>query len=323
MSEIQNPYPFSGKLINGVTSYKWLVDSIPKLNGEALLCSAFLKSNILEEFFALAPTSSRVKILARWQLGDLIVGASDIEAYQLCKKYGWDFYINLTFHGKVFLVPDSGILVGSANATSSGFGLRAKSNSEVGTIVEQTQDNISLIKSLFSDAVKLDDSTFENLKSIVEAHDGQREKIVWPRSMLNVIEKNDYSSEKFFLSECFQSNGEDIFNFVNLKSDNVISDLSLLGVLNGKFSNVLLAELFISTKIFSWVYSTIKKNGGTLSFGGLTAALHSALLENPAPYRKEVKVLVQNLYSWIKLVGVKATGVEVFKPNYSEILRIV
>ncbi len=316
-------FPLSGKLIDGAESYKWLINSIPHLNGEAVICSAFLKANILEEFHKLAPTNAKVKVLSRWQLGDLIVGASDIESYEICKKFGWEFHIRLNFHGKVFLIPDSGILVGSANATSSGFGLRPNSNAEVGTIVNQSDENVHIINSLFDESICVTDQIFNDLKSIVDASEKDREKITWPKNILEIIEKTDYSKEKFFLSECFQTNGIDIFNLENLKSYGAISDLSLLGALSFEPSNKLLIELFINTKIFKWVYSIVKNNNGSLRFGGVTDALHNALFEDPAPYRSEVKKLVQNLYSWIRLAGSQSTGMEIYQPNHTEILRII
>ncbi len=316
-------YPFSGKLIDGYQSYQWLQDAIPKSSEGAIFCSAFLKANVLEEFYKLVPPGSKIKILARWQLGDLIVGASDLSAYELCKEFSWDFYIKLNFHGKVFWVPNSGILVGSANATSSGFSLRPNSNAEVGTVVAESKDNIQIVNSLFTDSVLVTDDIFNNLKQVVDSHEKQRNKLSWPRGVLDVIEKSDYSLEKFFFSECLQTSGVDIFNGTNLREDAVIADLSLLGLLGGEISRDLLVELFISGKLFKWVYSTVKKNNGSLSFGGLTAALHEAFLEDPAPYRKDVKKLVQNLYSWIKLSGVSSTGIEIIQPNYSEVLRIV
>lgn len=316
-------FPLSGKLIDGAESYKWLINSIPHLNGEAVICSAFLKANILEEFHKLAPANAKVKVLTRWQLGDLVVGASDLSSYELCKKFNWEFHIRLNFHGKVFLLPDNGILVGSANATSSGFGLRPNSNAELGTVVEQTNGNVLIIQSLFDESICVTDQIFSDLKKIVDASEKDREKITWPKNILEKIEKTDYSKEKFFLSECFHTNGIDIFNLENLKNIDVISDLSLLGALSLEPSKKLLVELFINTKIFKWIYSTVKNNDGSLRFGGVTDALHNALFEDPAPYRSEVKILIQNLYSWIRLAGPQSTGLEIYQPNRTEILRII
>jgi hypothetical protein len=316
-------YPFSGKLINGYQSYQWLQEAIPQMSGQAFFCSAFLKANVLQELHRLAPVGAKVKVLSRWQLGDLIVGASDLSVYELCKEFSWDFYIKLNFHGKVFWVPESGILVGSANATSSGLGLRPNSNSEVGTVVTQSTDNINIVNGLFNDSVLVTDILFTNLKNIVDANEKQREKLSWPRSVLNEIEVTDYSLEKFFFSECLQTSGYDIFSGTNLRDESVIADLSLLGLLCGNLTKSSVIETFIAGKLFKWIYAVVKKNGGTLSFGGVTAALHDAFLEDPAPYRKDVKKLVQNLYSWIKLSGSDSTGIEVNQPNHSEVLRII
>jgi hypothetical protein len=316
-------YPFSGKLINGYQSYQWLEEAIPRMSGQAFFCSAFLKANVLQELHRLAPEGAKVKVLSRWQLGDLIVGASDLSVYELCKEFSWDFYIKLNFHGKVFWVPESGILVGSANATSSGLGLRPNSNSEVGTVVTQSIDNINIVNGLFNDSVLVTDILFTNLKNIVDANEKQREKLSWPRSVLNEIEVADYSSEKFFFSECLQTSGHDIFSGTNLRDESVIADLSLLGLLCGNLTKASVIETFIAGKLFKWTYAVVKKNGGTLSFGGVTAALHDAFLEDPAPYRKDVKKLVQNLYSWIKLSGSDFTGIDVNQPNHSELLRII
>jgi hypothetical protein len=157
-------------------------------------------------------------------------------------------------------------LVGSANATASGLGLRPNSNSEVGTVVEQTDENILLINNLFSGSIKINDLIYNELKDIVAKHATNREKINWPRSVLNVIEKIDYSIEKLFLSECFQTSGVDIFLGEDLTSEEARADLSLLGMLNGRLTEAMLVELFISTKIFKWLYSTLSKNSGSLSF---------------------------------------------------------
>jgi hypothetical protein len=316
-------YPFSGKLIDGYQAYQWLQEAIPQLKGQAVFCSAFLKANVVQEFHKLVPPGAKVKVLARWQLGDLIFGASDLSAYELCKEFSWDFYIKLNFHGKVFWIPENGILVGSANATSSGLGLRPYSNSEVGTVVNQSADNIQIVNGLFSDSIQVTDSLFTNLKNVVDANEKQRDKLSWPRNVLNELDKADYSTEKFFFSECLHTSGLDIFSGANLRDEFVIADLSLLGLLCGNLSKASLIQAFIAGKLFKWAYATVKKNGGSLSFGGVTVALHDAFLEDPAPYRRDIKKLVQNLYSWIKLSGSDLTGIEVIQPNHSEILRII
>jgi len=315
-------YPFSGQLIDGHESYQWLKNAFKGLSGEALFCGAFLKEDVLNELRSLIPAGGRLKVLTRWQLGDLIVGASDLLAYEICKKNGWQFHIKLNFHGKVFLVPNSGILVGSANPTLSGFGLRPNSNSEVGTIVNLTNNNIKVVEGLFNKSTLVDDDLYEKLKQVVNSHKDSKERIVWPKSLLNQIEKIDFSQEKLFTSECLITDGIDILRKFNLNGPHIQADLSLLGIYD-QINNGLVVELLLDTKIYKWLNAVILKNGGSISFGGVTAALHSALLDDPAPYRSEVKVLVQNLFSWISIVGPKSSGIECVKPNHAQVLRLV
>ena len=317
-------YPFAGKLIDGRESYSWIRNALSNLNGEALLCGAFLKTNILEAFHNFSPEGSKARVLARWQVGDLIAKASDFEAYEKCKEFGWEFHIKLNFHGKVFFIPDSGALVGSANPTSSGFGLNRNSNVELGTIVEANESNISIIKNLFTDSILMTDDIYGQLKDFINLSNiVNSEKLSWPRNILDIIDKTDYPSERLFLSECLLSNGENIFHGFIDNSEDVLSDLSLLGLLGFDITKTKAIQQFLTTKIFKWTYSTVKINNGALNFGGVTAALHNAMLEDPLPYRSEVKKLVQNIYSWIDLAGVENTGIEVSKPNYSQILKIV
>jgi hypothetical protein len=315
-------YPFSGQLINGHESYQWLKNAFKGLTGEALFCGAFLKEDVLIELKSLIPTGGKIKVLTRWQLGDLIAGASDLLAYEICKKNGWQFHIKLNFHGKVFLVPNSGILVGSANPTLSGFGLKPNSNSEVGTIVNLTSNNIDVVNNLFNKSTLVDDGLYEKLKVIVNSHKDNKERIVWPKSILNQIENNDFSDEKLFTTECFITDGVEILRELNFHGPHIQADLSLLGIY-GETDKDLAVELFLDTKIYKWLNAVIMKNGGSMSFGGVTAALHNALLDDPTPYRSEVKKLVQNIFSWISIVGVNRSGIELIKPNHAQVLKIV
>ena len=56
----------------------------------------------------------------------------------------------------------------------------------------------------------------------------------------------------------------------------------------------------------------------SLSFGAISSRLHNAILDDPIPYRKEVKVLVANLYSWFELMP---ETFEVSRPRHSQVIR--
>jgi hypothetical protein len=76
-------------------------------------------------------------------------------------------------------------------------------------------------------------------------------------------------------------------------------DLMLLNAVPGAFLAVEeLGPLFEATRCCRWLTSQLRDQGGQLYFGETTKLLQNALLEDPKPYRKDVKLLLQNLFAW-------------------------
>ena len=314
-------FPLTGKLIDGRAAYKWLANNAINVNGQISICSAFLRSSILEDFSRKLPSGADVRVLARWRLEDLLSGASDMAAYEFCRKLGWSFSICTYFHGKVFVFPPAGILLGSANATGSGLGLLSNSNSEVCTVVQINESNKSLVEGLFLSGTKVTDELFENLKNIYENSLMKSDRLEWPDSILRKILPSKEFEGKLFLSECLASNGDEILNLLKIESSEAKFDASLLSLPTGQFSREVIAKKLTETKIFQLLRTEIKANGGEIYFGALTAAIHSHLIEDPVPYRRDVKVIVKNLYSWVSHLE-EFLLMKVDRPNYSERIRI-
>lgn len=317
-----NNYLMHGKLISGAESFDWIKKSLFTLNKPASICSAYIKLGILKEISSYTKQKD-IRILARWDLNDLVGGASDIECYQFAKENGWQFFINNSLHAKIYYFPPAGILSGSANATNSGLGLAPKSNREASTIVEINDYNLRFIDNLFNDSILLTDSIFHDLNNAYNNIEKKNAYVQWPNSILEIFSPKVYSNAKFMLSECLISDGLEIFNSLSANTEESINDLSMLAIPPNLFDRTYISNKFIHSKIFLWTKEVIKENNGSINFGGLTYALHNALLEDPKPYRSEVKILVKNIYSWVRLVGDERTGIAYDRPNYSEILRII
>jgi hypothetical protein len=315
-------FPFSGRLIDGKFSYKWLADNAINVNGQASICSAFLRSSILEDFSKKLSNNTQVRVIVRWRLGDLLAGASDLEAYEVSKGMGWDFYICTNFHGKVFSFPPAGILVGSANATGAGLGLLSNSNSEVCTVVSESAENNSLIDSLFLSGTLMTDNLFMKIKDAYQNSVFDGNVLEWPDYIQDEFSLSKVFDRKLLLSECLLSNGDEILNFYECVSAEAKSDASLLSLPSGQFDHLYIAKRLIETKIFQLLKRLVEEEGGEIYFGRLTAAIHEYLLEDPAPYRRDVKVIVKNLYSWVSHLG-KYLSMEIDKPNHSERIRLI
>jgi hypothetical protein len=228
----------------------------------------------------------------------------------------------MNFHGKVFHIPPHGVLVGSANATESGLGLLENSNSETCTIVEEDSSNVNFVNKLFQNSYKMNDDLFDTMKDCFENARNLNEFIEWPESIIDDFKLQLTAFEKLFISDCFSSDGKELLFGSNNLSLEASADLSLLGLSVNYLNHDSIAMQFKKTKIYSLLINLLKEQGGEIYFGTLTLAMHEWLIEDPAPYRREVKALVKNLYSWISQLGEDSIGLSVDRPNYSERIKI-
>ena len=347
-----NNYLFQGKIIDGRQSWEWIKTALSSLSfkEDNILISAYIKKSILVEIadqirqarleeyesmrksfasqgFEVLPRMrplQRVKVLARWNLMDLVGGASDIDAYRFAKDQGWDFYIDMNLHAKIYSFPSSGILLGSANATNSGLGLSSTSNNEGGTVVEPNQDNLNFIDNMFKQAVKLDDELFSKIQHAYDACDKKKQIIEWPNELLDDITPNILSESKLLIDECLHSDGHEILTHGQAMDDSSLHDLSLLGIPLNVFDREFIISKFLRSKIFLFTLSVLKENNGVLRYGALTQAVHNALVEDPMPYRSEIKEkIISSIYSWIKLIGPEVSKIKYERPNHSELLVLV
>jgi len=311
-------FPFSGQLIDGRAAADWLLSQAKGVRAGVSLCSAFLRSEAIRALYPEDQVVPQGRILTRWRLGDLLSGASDLDAYPIAKRLGFSFFVRQDFHGKVFSVPGSGIVVGSANATLSGFGLKESSNSEVCTLVPDSLENQSLLNGIFEGSIEMTDAIFAEITAVVrEAEVGQNLKQEWPGDLMDKLQTPEFSGRLLF-SECLVSVPAYDANETVIGLD--ARDLHLLGVTaNGLDSNTL-ARAFKQTRIFRWLVHTLKVSDGEMYFGVLTERLHNTLLDDPVVYRRDVKTVLQTLLHWCQFL--EAAGVIVDRPNHSQRVRL-
>lgn len=311
-------FPFTGKIISAIQAYEWLKLSSNSLNSMASICSAYTKKSILEKIYFNMPDNQHARVLVRWELNDLVCGASDLDAYLYCKNVGWDFYINNNSHVKIYSFPPSGILLGSANATNSGLGISNDPNIEAGTVVADLPENIAFIENLFKQSVLMTDELFFKIKNCLDTIEPSGTYVDWPDFIFNEIKPKVSLESKFLMSDLLRSNGLSIVTRKNEFTAEDENDLSLLAISNKDYTNIQLANKLKRSHLFLWLNLLIDSLGGEIYFGKLTAELHNALIEDPLPYRSEIKLLVANIYSWISLLGPEFIGLSTDQPNHSQ-----
>ena len=295
-----------------------LFDAISDCKESFVACSAFIKVRALEHAgFADNLACNSVVVVARWQKHDLLMGASDLEVYELCKAKGWKFGIDLNLHGKLFLIDESKIFLGSANLTQRGLHIGLVGNHEFGTEISAVQADVEKVKDFIESEVTWmnDDLYALILKEFLAA---KEEKVPilsssWSQAIYQMVRK---PVEYLWVQELVFSTPYDLLR-LNLSDDRAVHDFELLGLNIDDVSEAALKRSFKRLKLFEWICSILATE--SLSFGGVSTRLHSSILDDPKPYRVDVKNYNRILFEWAEFVD---DIFEVSRPNYAQVLRL-
>ena len=283
--------------------------------GEVALCSAFIRSEALRTLLAYRRLRSPGKCLVRWLPQDLLMGASDFNAFDVANEHGLQLYMRTDFHGKVFLTPPAGVLVGSANLTSSGLAVGAKHNLEVTTVLPNDLPTTAFVQRLFRGATLVTAALREQLELAVQATRATPSPITnWPSSIQSLLCENP---AQLTLDSCFASDARWIVDGRSPVAEPELHDASLLG-LNPAVHPWPHAEVLGCLRrsaVIRWLRNELLQRNGVAYFGQLSDALHNALSDDPSPRRREVKELLGNLQNWIS--AVEFPDITADRPSYS------
>ncbi len=317
--------------ILGTDAYRFaLASALADARESVSLASAFITVPGIEWILGhLAPSVTSLRVLARWNCGDLIAGASDLEVYTILHARGTGFYILPDLHAKLALVDDRALLLGSANITNSGLRLVPGGNREIGISLIPTSEDIQVIDALFDEAVEVSpdlyDEFLEHVKQLKRIAPPQI-KPEWPSELSAKLKKGP---DRLWVAELLWCESpHKLMSSVSQypsEAQAIQHDLALLGIEVGManhLSEIDLRNRFLISRVWKWLVTRLTESAThELYFGQLTALLHNALLDDPKPYRREVKTLVLNLVAWTVEIG--QASVLVDRPSHSQRLRLI
>ncbi|AFV03477.1 hypothetical protein UNSWDHB_305 [Dehalobacter sp. UNSWDHB] len=289
-----------------------LEQEFSKVSDNLQIISAYCKTAALayvDSKVSSAPVTKR--LMVRFRLDDILSGATDLDIYIYCKQYGWDLYILLDLHAKTFIFDRKRWIVGSANLTSRGIGLAKESNLEMAMLAEVDPDELVMINAMFDKSTLMTDNLYERMKKQVECvNNGHLSMNEWDDDIVNMIRDD--------ITTLFTHDFPKTKTPFEINAD----DYLMLGLTVGDHDKSEIVRALQSSRGFKWLMSTLRaSNNQQLYFGELTAKLHDALINDPKPYRKEVKQLLANLLNWISLLGFDNIKIE--RPNYSQVVRLL
>ncbi|MBV5327081.1 MAG: hypothetical protein JZU65_05500 [Chlorobium sp.] len=286
-----------------------------------LVLSAFVKLKALRWFEQNIKEGVSVTIVSRWQLQDLTSGASDLESYEYARDNGWKFIINNNMHYKIYLIDNKKLFLGSANLTQKGLHIAVDGNDEAS--VQITPTNIDLLKlnKYVQDCCQIDDNLYSKMKGYIESIKVENRDILsrqWPVQICQVLSP---PITKLWVNDL-------LFNPPSMLSNQSVEfqkhDLLLLGINDSVLlqNQEVLQVGFCSTTVWKWLLKVVKESENDyVRFGEITARLHDALLDDPKPYRKEVKFFLSNLYEWLRYLDLPEIGIKKFNQTEALFLK--
>ncbi len=274
------------------------------------IASAYCKKLAFEKFDShISNSVSTKQLLLRFRLADILHGSTDFEVLEYCAQNKWQVFIRFDLHAKTYIIDNKRGIVGSANMTASGLSMNENGNLELATIVPLENSDIAKIDRLFDEAVLVTPVIFEKMKKELE---GVKENTQttpsqsWSATILNLFTP---TVNTLFSHELPEIN--------EIPAQKGICSQFLDFKFNGDFSE--LKEKFRWSNAYLWLLQTLKKNDGCMYFGQLSDELHNALVSEPNPYRRDVKVLLSNLLEWCQNLNMEE--VEIDRPNHSQRIR--
>ncbi len=283
--------------------YTSFFNFLDNLKNELIIICPYIKINALKKILEKVPKKIKVIIIARWRLEDLVMGSSDLEIYNYLKTLNYKFYINKNIHLKILVKDKKELIIGSANITNSGLGFIKDSNIEAVSINNLNEEYLFDILKILKLSTPVDDNIFNFISEKIKEFDGIKNLLRSELKKMDYYDKNIEKKEKNILVADFPfCDSPKIFldNYKNKKFEfpEMIHDMLLFNLSKNESLLNLKSKLkisFLSSDSFMWQNSIIKNE---MLFGEYSSILHDSLMDDPKPYRKRVKELVNIMFKW-------------------------
>lgn len=298
------------QLIDGEQLKGLLEKAIENSDSKLVIISAYITQVAVDWLAKHVPQGIEVHMVCRLQPFDVINGSTHIPALIKAIDKGWSVSCLHSLHAKIYAIDDELIYAGSANLTSNGLKIYGMGNLEASVRISPSEQNLSFIESVRSSSTVMSKNILKKMQFYVEGKKAEIHTFKWPVDILD--EREGVWAQDFFWTQSCTSDDK----------DGSSHDLEMLGIKNFDCGDALLTEKVWDSRCIQWLVSTLKnENDQELFFGSLTKALHDDLKDDPAPYRKDVKALIQNMLSYCE--SYLSDYIEVSRPNYSQRIKLL
>lgn len=288
--------------------YKSICDELQAATESVQIMTAFGKTNAVSSLIGnVHQDVPKKRIMFRFRLDDVIKGSTDFDVIDYCRNQGWEVFIRFDLHAKTYVVDNKRGIIGSANATSSGLALKQISNYEMAALVDIERKDLYKIDNLFNDAIPIDDELWIKLlaeyRNVSQATKEQK-SYKWSSAISSKFVPTIDSLFSYELPEKESFSVGEYIQFLEMTYD----------------SEEEFRDSFRWSRAYLWMLKTLSENGGCLYFGEMSSYLHKSLVEDPRPYRKDVKNLLANMLNIASQLDMDEVIID--RPKHSQRIRL-
>lgn len=292
-----------------------LDEELQRTENQIQIISAFCTLSALQRIEdRLKKSIANKKLLVRFTLADILSGITDASLYEFCKESGWEMFVLFNLHAKTYIFDNNRCIIGSANMTNRGLNISSNANVEMSCSLEQIEkEDLKKIESLYDTAIKMDDKVYSlMLRDMNKANrtNNNLENFSWSDDIINMSNNNieglfSYEFPTSTISDELRNNQ---IEFLDINQHpNTLDDMK---------------KAFINTRPYRWLIQTLSvEENKELYFGKLTAKLHDTMINDPKPYRKDIKEHLANLLSWTGTLCKENISID--RPNHSQRIRLI
>jgi HKD family nuclease len=269
--------------------------------------SAFLTSSILEVFKG-TDFEKNISLYIRCRPSDCIGGSCDLNVLKQLISKGVSCFIDYKLHAKIYIFDSKDAVIGSSNLTANGLGFSHYPNFELNYSCQLSSSDLSQIDNYLTQCVQININDIEKMQTELALIDTTSLNNI-PDEWETVDLKPKEELLGLFIEDFPKSNPFDLSKY---SEKDIIHDQTMFGTTPSDKTK------FKQSNVFKFIHRFISlQESKSASFGAITAYLHNNILDDFSPYRREVKIFLQNFASYLEFYENEI--IKVKRPNYSQV----
>lgn len=301
----------NSQLLDGNDLRQKLQSLLPQAKDSIIFISAYVTQSAIDWLIKNRANNIDTHIICRLTPIDVVTGATQISALEAALENSIRVSCLHSLHAKIYAIDNQTIFVGSSNLTNNGLKIYGSGNLEACSQVSANVDNLNFIQNIVNTATPLDHEILQSMQSCIDLKEKSTFLNYWPKGVLK-------EEEGIWVRDFFWGHPNK-----NTTDKGQIHDSELLGINTGaEEPDSQIKTQVLNTRCIKWLIQTLEaEQNNEMYFGALTKALHSDLKDDPTPYRKNVKTLLQNLLAYAtKYIP---DFVEITSPKHSQKIKLI